>query len=36
MESKILQYCGIIIREAEVAQFGMTQEQQAVATFGVQ
>jgi hypothetical protein len=34
--SKILQYCGIIIREAEVAQFGMTQEQQTVATFGVQ
>ena len=25
---KILQYCGISIREAEVAQFGMIQEQQ--------
>jgi hypothetical protein len=34
--SKILQYCGIIIREAEVAQFGMVQQQQTVATFGVQ
>lgn len=34
--TKILQYCGITIRETEVAQFGMAQQQQTVATFGVQ
>ena len=31
--AKILQYCGISIRETEVAQFGMVQEQQQQPTF---
>jgi hypothetical protein len=34
--TKILEYCGIIIRETEVTQFGMVQQQQTEATFGVQ
>ena len=33
---KILQYCGISIREAEVAQFGMAQEQHEQPTFSQQ
>lgn len=34
--TKILQYCGISIRETEVTQFGMVQEQQQQPAFGVQ
>lgn len=34
--TKILEYCGIIIRETEVTQFGMAQQQQTETTFGVQ
>jgi hypothetical protein len=30
---KILQYCGVSIREGEVVQFGMSQEQQQQPTF---
>jgi hypothetical protein len=31
--AKILQYCGVVIREAEVAQFASAQQQQAEPTF---
>jgi hypothetical protein len=34
--TKILQYCGISIREAEVAQYAMAQEQQQTPTFSPQ
>lgn len=34
--TKILQYCGISIRETEVTQFGMVQEQQQQPSFGPQ
>lgn len=33
---KILQYCGLSIREIEVARFGIAQEQQAQTTFSTQ
>ena len=33
--TKILEYCGISIRETEVAQFGMVQEQQQQPSFGI-
>lgn len=34
--TKILEYCGISIRETEVTQFGMAQEQQQKPTFSMQ
>ena len=34
--TKILEYCGIIIREAEVTQFGMAQQQHEQPTFSMQ
>ena len=34
--TKILEYCGISIRETEVTQFGMVQEQQQQPTFSMQ
>lgn len=33
--TKILEYCGISIRETEVTQFGMVQEQQQQPSFGI-
>jgi hypothetical protein len=34
--TKILEYCGILIREAEVTQFGMVQQAHEQPTFSVQ
>jgi hypothetical protein len=34
--TKILEYCGISIREAEITQFGMTQQAHEQPTFSVQ
>lgn len=34
--TKILEYCGISIRETEVTQFGMAQQQQGQTSFGMQ
>ena len=34
--TKILEYCGMSIREMEVAQFGMTQQAHEQPTFSVQ
>lgn len=34
--AKILQYCGIVIREAGVSQFGIAKEQQSTPSFSVQ
>lgn len=36
MVMKILQYCGVSIREIEIAQFGLSQEQQSAQTFNNQ
>jgi hypothetical protein len=34
--TKILEYCGIVIREMEITQFGMTQQQHEQPTFSMQ